>query len=229
MQPCSVRALGDTTLGIPALIEACKQRIGATTASCRRRSPTARSRSASATTQVWAKWQEESRKDWDASPLTFSRLAHGGLGRHQGRGLGAHRQRAQAPGPQALGLRQAVPPSRRRARHLDPDRHLARRRARAPRQEAHRGRHPARRRPDVRRRRAVDRRQVPDPDAGRDAQQPRLLQRLGAPDPHGEAARHRRGQGAYRHGPVRPGAGLRARWRNRWAATAKARSTIRRT
>src|SRR5205814_9339260 len=25
--------------------------------------------------QVWAKWQEESRKDWDASPLTFSRLA----------------------------------------------------------------------------------------------------------------------------------------------------------
>src|SRR4029078_12621728 len=29
MQPCSVRALGDTTLGIPALIEACRQRIGA--------------------------------------------------------------------------------------------------------------------------------------------------------------------------------------------------------
>src|SRR4029077_9516875 len=29
MQPCSVRALGDTTLGIPALIESCKQRIGA--------------------------------------------------------------------------------------------------------------------------------------------------------------------------------------------------------
>ncbi|HTE94405.1 MAG TPA: thiamine pyrophosphate-binding protein, partial [Bradyrhizobium sp.] len=28
MQPCSVRALGDTTLGIPALIEACRQRIG---------------------------------------------------------------------------------------------------------------------------------------------------------------------------------------------------------
>ena len=102
----------------------------------RRRSPTARSRSASATTRSGRKWQEEARKDWDASPLTFPRLAHGGLGRHQGRGLGAHRQRPQAPGPQALGLRQAVPPSRRRARHLDPDRHLARRRAGAPRQEA---------------------------------------------------------------------------------------------
>src|SRR3954463_6673076 len=25
--------------------------------------------------QVWAQWQQESRKDWDASPLTFSRLA----------------------------------------------------------------------------------------------------------------------------------------------------------
>ena len=25
--------------------------------------------------EVWAKWQEEARKDWDASPLTFSRLA----------------------------------------------------------------------------------------------------------------------------------------------------------
>ena len=25
--------------------------------------------------QVWAKWQEEARKDWDASPITFSRLA----------------------------------------------------------------------------------------------------------------------------------------------------------
>ena len=48
-----------------------------------------------------------------------------------------------------------------------------------------------------------------DSDAGRDAQQPRLLQRLGASDPHGEAARHRRGQGAHRHGPVRAGAGFR--------------------
>ncbi len=208
MQPCSVRALGDTTLGIPALIDACKQRIGADS-KLQKKIADRKVAIGKRHDQVWAKWQEESRKDWDASPLTFSRLAHGGVGRHQGRGLGADRQRAQAPGPQALGLRQAVPPSRRRARHLDPDRHLARRRAGAPRQEAHRGRHPARRRPDVRRRRAVDRRQIPDPDAGRDAQQPRLLQRLGASDPHGEAARHRRSQGAYRHGPVRAGAGFR--------------------
>ena len=25
--------------------------------------------------EVWAKWQEEARKNWDASPITFSRLA----------------------------------------------------------------------------------------------------------------------------------------------------------
>ena len=228
MQPCSVRALGDTALGIPALIEACKQRIGA--------DAKLQKKIADRKVAIGKRHDAGLGEVAGGGAQGLGRLAadlraarHGGLGRHQGRGLGAHRQRSQAPGPQALGFRQALPSSGHRARHLDPDRHLARRRARAPRQEAHRGRHPARRRPDVRRRRAVDRRQVPDPDAGGDAQQPRLLQRLGASDPHGEAARHRRGQGAYRHGPVRAGAGFRRRWRNRWAATAKGRSPIRRT
>jgi acetolactate synthase-1/2/3 large subunit len=50
------------------------------------------------------------------------------------------------------------------------------------------GRGPAaRRRPDVRRRRAVGRGEAPHPVPCRHVQQPRLLQRLGAPDPHGEA------------------------------------------
>ena len=44
-----------------------------------------------------------------------------------------------------------------------------------------------------------------------------------------QAARHRRGQGPYRHGPVRAGARLRRRSPAPWAATAKARSTSRRT
>ena len=34
--------------------------------------------------------------------------------------------------------------------------------------------------------------QAQDPDADRDVQQPRLLQRLGAPDPHGEDSAARR-------------------------------------
>ena len=136
MQPCSVRALGDTSLGIPELIRICRERIARRRASCKKKIADRKVAIGKRHDEVWAKWQEEARKDWDASPITFARLAHGSLGRHQGRGLGADRQRPQAAGPQALGLRQALPPSRRRARHLDPDRHLARRRARAPRQEA---------------------------------------------------------------------------------------------
>jgi acetolactate synthase I/II/III large subunit len=74
MQPCSVRALGDTTLGIPALIEACNQRIGADSR-LQKKIADRKVAIGKRHDQVWAKWQEESRKDWDASPLTFSRLA----------------------------------------------------------------------------------------------------------------------------------------------------------
>jgi acetolactate synthase-1/2/3 large subunit len=74
MQPCSVRALGDTSIGIPALIEACKQRIGSN-ANLQKKIADRKIAIGKRHDQVWAKWQEESRKDWDASPLTFSRLA----------------------------------------------------------------------------------------------------------------------------------------------------------
>src|SRR4029078_10867415 len=74
MQPCSVRALGDTTLGIPALIEACKSRIGADSR-LQKKIADRKVAVGERHDQVWAKWQEESRKDWDASPLTFGRLA----------------------------------------------------------------------------------------------------------------------------------------------------------
>src|SRR6516225_6498260 len=179
MQPCSIRALGDTALAIPTLTRICKERIagdGKLRARVAERLLTARARS---------------------------------LGGDQERGLGAVREHAQAAGAQAVGFRQALPPSRRRARHLDPDRHLARRGACAQRHWPRRGRHPARWRSDVRRRRALGCREISNPDAGGDAQQPRLLQRLGASDPYGEAARNRRDQGPYRHGLVRAGAGLR--------------------
>src|SRR6266511_930246 len=131
------------------------------------------------------------------------------LGGDQERRLGSHRQHAQAAGAQALGLRQAVPAPRRRTRHLDADRHFAGRGARAQGHGTRRGRHSARRRSDVRRRRALDCREIPNPNARRHAQQPRLLQRLGAPDPNGQAARDGRVEGPYRHGLVRPRARLR--------------------
>jgi acetolactate synthase-1/2/3 large subunit len=74
MQPCSIRALGDTALGIPALTRICKARI----AKDARLQARIKERSAAIgkrRDQVWAKWQEDAKKDWDASPITFARLA----------------------------------------------------------------------------------------------------------------------------------------------------------
>lgn len=74
MQPCSVRALGDTALGIPALTRICRERIEKDTALkariAERKIAIARRHDA-----VWTTWQEESRKDWDASPISLPRLA----------------------------------------------------------------------------------------------------------------------------------------------------------
>ncbi len=75
MQPCSVRALGDTSLGIPALIEALEKRIEGNGA-MKEKIAARKARIGKRHDETWAKWQEESRKDWDASPMTTGRLAH---------------------------------------------------------------------------------------------------------------------------------------------------------
>jgi benzoylformate decarboxylase/acetolactate synthase-1/2/3 large subunit len=69
------------------------------------------------------------------------------------------------------------------------------------------GRPAAGRGPDVRRRLAVGGLVLPAAAAGGHVQQPRLLQRLGAPGAHRPPARHVPGAGADRHGdrPARPG------------------------
>jgi acetolactate synthase-1/2/3 large subunit len=74
MQPCSIRALGDTALGIPELTRLCKERIEGD-AKLKRRIAERRLAIGRRHDQVWAKWQEEARQDWDASPITFARLA----------------------------------------------------------------------------------------------------------------------------------------------------------
>ena len=74
MQPCSIRAIGDTALGIPELTRICKERISKDAglqAKIANRKKTVGKRH----DEVWAKWQDEAKKDWDASPITFSRLA----------------------------------------------------------------------------------------------------------------------------------------------------------
>jgi len=71
------------------------------------------------------------------------------------------------------------------------------------------GRPATRRGPDVRRRLAVGGRLLPAPAAGRDAQQPRVLQRLGAPGAHRPPARHAAGAGPDRDGDRPAGSRLR--------------------
>jgi acetolactate synthase-1/2/3 large subunit len=74
MQPCSVRALGDTALAIPELTRLCEKRIAGDAklkaAIEERRTATGRRHD-----QLWAKWQQEARDDWDASPIALPRLA----------------------------------------------------------------------------------------------------------------------------------------------------------
>src|SRR6185437_14123126 len=59
MQPCSVRALGDTSLGIPALIELCKKRIGGD-AKLQKRIADRKIAIGKRHDEVWAKWDAES-------------------------------------------------------------------------------------------------------------------------------------------------------------------------
>jgi acetolactate synthase-1/2/3 large subunit len=74
MQPCSVRALGDTALGVPALTRLCRQRI-AGDARLAARIAERKATIGKRHDEVWAKWQDEARNNWDASPVTLSRLA----------------------------------------------------------------------------------------------------------------------------------------------------------
>jgi len=74
MQPCSVRALGDTALAIPELTRLCRERI-AGDATLAGRIAARKDEIAKRHDEVWAKWQEEARTNWDASPITFARLA----------------------------------------------------------------------------------------------------------------------------------------------------------
>ena len=74
LQPCSVRALGDTALGIPELTRLCRARI-AGEGGLERRIAERRTAIGRRHDRLWAQWQQEARRGWDASPITFARLA----------------------------------------------------------------------------------------------------------------------------------------------------------
>ena len=75
MQPTSIRAIGDTALGIPELTRICRERI-AKDSKLQKHIADRKAAIGKRHDAVWAKWQEDSRKNWDASPITFGRLAH---------------------------------------------------------------------------------------------------------------------------------------------------------
>ena len=75
MQPCSVRAIGDTALGVPSLIETCEKRIRGD-AGLAKKIKDRTDRIGRRHAETWAKWQEEAHQDWDSAPMTIGRLAH---------------------------------------------------------------------------------------------------------------------------------------------------------
>jgi acetolactate synthase-1/2/3 large subunit len=75
MPDCSLRVLGDTLTAIPELTKLCADRIGRNTGLA--------DRIADRTAQIalrhdalFARWEKESREDWDLSPISLPRLAH---------------------------------------------------------------------------------------------------------------------------------------------------------
>ena len=159
----SVRALGDTALGIPQLTRICQERIAGDAALARRiasRKVTIGKRHDAGLGEMAGGGAPET---GTPSPITIAAARARNLGRHQERGLGARPPTICKQ--QVRKLWDFDKPYRHpgvRARHLDPDRHFARRRARPQGRRPHRRRHPARRRPDVRCRRAVGRGEAPD-------------------------------------------------------------------
>jgi len=74
MQPCSIRALGDTALAIPELTRLCRDRI-AGDSMLKERIAQRKIAIGRRHDELWAEWQKAAHENWDASPITFSRLA----------------------------------------------------------------------------------------------------------------------------------------------------------
>jgi acetolactate synthase-1/2/3 large subunit len=75
MQQWSLRALGDTALGLPELTRLCRARI-AGDAALARRLEARRAALGQRHDAVWARWQDEARADdWDGTPISLPRLA----------------------------------------------------------------------------------------------------------------------------------------------------------
>ena len=75
MQPCSVRAIGDTQVAIPELTRLLKDGI----AQNPKLAPKIEKRKkaiATRTKATWERWQKEARENWDVTPMSVPRLSH---------------------------------------------------------------------------------------------------------------------------------------------------------
>jgi acetolactate synthase I/II/III large subunit len=75
MPDCSLRVLGDTATAVPELTRLCAERI-ARTARLGERIARRAGDIAQRHDALFAVWAEQSRQEWDASPITLPRLAH---------------------------------------------------------------------------------------------------------------------------------------------------------
>ncbi len=75
LQPCSVRAIGDTQIAIPALTKLLKEGI-AKNPKLEGKIEKRKKAIAVRTKATWEKWQKEAREKWDEQPMTVPRLSH---------------------------------------------------------------------------------------------------------------------------------------------------------
>jgi acetolactate synthase-1/2/3 large subunit len=75
MPDCSLRVIGDTVTAVPELTKLCKDRIGREAGLADRIAHRA-AEIAVRHDALFAKWEMQSREDWDASPISLPRLAH---------------------------------------------------------------------------------------------------------------------------------------------------------
>ena len=75
LQPCSVRAIGDTQIAIPALTKLLKEGI-ANNPKLEGRIEKRKKAIGERTRKTWDKWQKDAREGWDLSPMSTPRLAH---------------------------------------------------------------------------------------------------------------------------------------------------------
>ncbi|MFL4968106.1 MAG: thiamine pyrophosphate-binding protein [Xanthobacteraceae bacterium] len=74
MQPSAVRALGDTALAIPELTRLCRTRLQ-DDGKLKRRIEERRAAIGRRHDALWARWQQDARKDWNTAPVTLPRFA----------------------------------------------------------------------------------------------------------------------------------------------------------